>query len=394
MLLRVFGVPIAAGIFVGGVARRAWRQLIIFCGCLAPFFAALAWRVVFPTTVVPPPAISKATASSLGWTITWAYYTSYLSVWKNAVPTRHILWTMLGNNALSVLLGGPANYFLFPGLLRNTTVGRVLVVLVTAGIVAGVVKQARHRGWKPIHYALPFYLATIVLWPYPVTDRFLLPFLPLFAAGLWLEGKHVFKMVGATFASGRVVADKLIAVTIGLLIAVFSSAMAWNYMRGSRKLIVEESRNRSTLTPSKRAAYEWVIDSTPPDTRVIAYEDASVYLYTGRTAMRPIAFTPATLHEPERLEQIVAHMGDVARAIGAQFWIMSDDDFGLEWPQATSSARDYVARLRTVLPEVFRSEDGRVSIYSLDCLRRREDPSCRYANLLLFPPQDYHHADP
>ena len=393
MLLRVFGVPAAAGILVAGMVRRAWWELLFFCGCAAPFCAALAWRIVF-STVVNPPAISKAGASSLGWTVTWAYYTSYLSVWKNAVPTRHIFWTMLGNNALSVLLRGPANYFLFPGLVRDTTGGRVLVVLVTAAIVAGVVKEARHCGWRPIHYALPFYLATIVFWPYPVSDRFLLPFLPLFAAGLWLEGKHLLRMIGATLSRRRAVMDKLMAVTILLVIVVFSCAMAWNYMGGARKLIEEESRNRSSLIPAKHAAYEWLLRSASPDARVIAYEDASVYLYTGRTSMRPVAFTPAALHDPELLERIAAHMGDVPEAIGAQFWIVSDDDFGLEWQEATSEARDYEARLRTALPEVFRSEDGRVSIYSLECPRRREEPSCRAANLLLLPSQGYQHAVP
>jgi hypothetical protein len=392
ILLRIFGIPVAAGILVAGVARRAWRQLFIFCGCVAPFFAVLAWRIVFPA-VVTPPAISKAGASSLGWTLTWAYYTSYLSVWQIGFRTRHIFWTMLGNNALSVLLRGPANYFLFPGLIQDTLGGRVLVVLTTAAIVAGVVKQAHHYGWKPIHYALPFYLAAIVFWPYPITDRFLLPFLPLFAAGLWLEGKHILKMIVATLSSRGALADKLIAVTIALLIAAFSCAVAWNYMGGSRKLIKEEARNRASLIPAKRSAYEWLLRSTSPDARVIAYEDASVYLYAGRSSMRPVAFTPAALHDPELLEEIVAHMGDVPEAIGAQFWMISDDDFGLEWPQATSDARDYEVRLRNALPEVFRSEDGRVGIYSLDCLRRREEPSCRAANLLLFP-QMHQDIDP
>ena len=392
ILLRVFGVPVAAGIFVAGVVRRAWRQLFIFCGCVTPFFAALAWRIVFPR-VVTPPAISKAGASSLGWTLTWAYYTSYLSVWQIGFRTRHIFWTMLGNNALSVLLRGPANYFLFPGLVRDTPVGRVLVVLITVAIVAGFVKHAHRYGWKPVHYALPLNLVTIVFWPYPVTDRFLLPFLPLFAAGLWLEGKHILKMIAATLASRGAMANKFIAVTVAVLIAAFSCAVAWNYIGGSRRLIEEEARNRSSLITAKRSAYEWLLRSTSPDARVIAYEDASVYLYTGRSSMRPVAFTPAALHEPKLLEQIVAHMGDVPEAIGAQFWMISDDDFGLEWPQATSEARDYEVGLRTALPEVFRSEDGRVGIYSLDCLRRAEKPSCELANLLLLP-QGYHDPDP
>ncbi len=148
MLLRVFGVPVAAGIFVAVMVRRAWRQLLIVCGCVAPFFAVVAWRVVFPT-VVTPPAISKAGASSLGWTLTWAYYTSYLSVWKNAVPTRHIFWTVLGNNTLSVLLRGPANYFLFPGLVRDWPqlyFGPILLLTVSCCLFCRF--SLRGSGWR------------------------------------------------------------------------------------------------------------------------------------------------------------------------------------------------------------------------------------------------------
>jgi hypothetical protein len=159
-----------------------------------------------------------------------------------------------------------------------------------------------------------------------------------------------------------------------------------------RKLVAEETR-RSSFGPAKRAAYEWLCHSSSPEAHIIANED--VYLYTERTSMRPIALTTAELYDSNRLQQIVAHMGDVPEAIGAQFWIISDDDLDqVAWPQATFTVRNYLGRLRNSLPEVFRSEDGRVSIYSLDCLRRREEPSCRAANLLLLPPQGYHPADP
>ena len=110
--------------------------------------------------------------------------------------------------------------------------------------------------------------------------------------------------------------------------------------------------------------------------------------------MAPIASNPAAMYDSKLLERIVAHMGDVPEAIGAQFWMISDDDFSLMWPQATSASRNYEARLRDVLPEVFRSADGHVSIYSLDCLRHREEPSCQTADQLLLSPEVYRHADP
>src|SRR5580704_15098335 len=45
LLMRVLGVPIALGIFLAALWRRAWKQAAIYAACVAPFFASLAWRV-------------------------------------------------------------------------------------------------------------------------------------------------------------------------------------------------------------------------------------------------------------------------------------------------------------------------------------------------------------
>jgi hypothetical protein len=142
---------------------------------------------------------------------------------------------------------------------------------------------------------------------------------------------------------------------------------------------------RVALLDEKREVYDWIASSTPSNTRIIAYEDASVYLYTLRVTMPPIVFTTAELYEPARLDQTLNHIADVAEAISADYWLVSVDDFDLESSIAAEKARARMAELRRALPLAFRSHGGRVSIYSLQCVRNQNDPECQSVNRILFP---------
>ena len=200
ILTRVLGVPIAAGIAVAFAARRTWRQLAVFCGCVAPFFGALAWRVIFSHAAVSP--VSGAAASTPGWIQTWTYYTNYLNVWKEGVPNTSVFLAMLQNNALW-LLRAPADYFVSPWPATHTLKGQVLAFVVTGVIVKGILRMVRDRRVRVIHWVLPFYGVTMLLWNFPEGGRFLIPFMPLFAAALWVEIKYLLDMVHAALNGNK-----------------------------------------------------------------------------------------------------------------------------------------------------------------------------------------------
>src|SRR5208282_3497499 len=164
ILMRLFGLPIVLGIVIAGLIRRTWRQLFIFAGCVFPFFAASAWRILFPAIAHSP--ASGPAASSLGWSQTWAYYTNYLAIWKVSVPNGHIFWEMVRNNALNIF-SAPADFFLAPLFIRDTAAGHALVAIVAFAALAGVLRQAAVRGWTPVHYALLPYSAVVLFWSFP-----------------------------------------------------------------------------------------------------------------------------------------------------------------------------------------------------------------------------------
>ena len=385
MLMRVFGVPVAAGILAAMIARRAWRQLTIFSGCIAPFFAALAWRAIFPTVGYPP--VSGNLASSFGWVRTWTYYTSYLAAWKIAVPNTHVLVAMLKNNALAVFCR-PGYYLLFPDFVRETSLWPALVAVVAAAMLGGIVRQAHLHKPKPVHYVLPAYMALMLFWNYPMAERFFIPFLPLFMAGIWLEIKSVLGLVSVAIGDNKSGSETFLAVALGLVIAIFGGAVAFNYVGGTRSLLAEQSRERGELAGEKQATYRWLARSTASKSRIVAYEDASVYLYANRFAIRPITFTTDAFYEHSRLEEELDHLTDVARAIEADYWVFADDDYASEWQAAEHRGRVSTDKVERSVPIVYRSPYGRVRVGYLGCLQHPDSASCGKADRVLFGPPD------
>ena len=376
MLTRLTGIAVVAGILVTAIARRAWRPLFFFCGCVTPFFAVMVWRLIHTSKSQVSAVYGNVYASSLGWTRMWAYYTSYTQYWRLSVPSGSIFWAMLWNN-MNQIVYGISDYFLSPLLVGDAPASRALSTIVTAAIVVGLVRQARRQEVKCAYYVLPFSIAVIALWNYPITERNLLLFLPLFSAGLWIEVKHVFGMLRTVFVVKASTSKRALAGSIGVCILALGGGVAWNYLAGTRTIMAGMGADRVALLDEKRQVYDWITQFTPPSSRIIAYEDASVYLYTGRMSMPPIVFTTAELYEPARLDQTLDHLFDVAGAIRADYWLVSDDDFDREWPLAAQKAHERMAELGRNLPLAFRSRGGRVSIYSLECMKARSDPTCR-----------------
>jgi hypothetical protein len=381
MMTRVLAVPIAAGIVVAFAMRRAWRQLALFSASAAPFFGAVAWQSIFPR--LPTPPVSGAAASSIGWIHTWTYYTSYLNVWKEGVPNASVFAEMLKNNVLA-LVRAPAQYFVPPSLLPGNLQGLVVAGVVTAMTIGGVFRDIRNRGARPIHVVLPFYIFVTLLWNYPTDDRFLIPFLPLFAAGIWIEGKNILKTARAAILGDRVV-EKILAGAFAVILSIFVFTGTVNYVVRSRDRWASESKKRGSLLQEKREAYDWISSVTPPRARVVAYEDADVYLYSQRTAIRPVIFTTADFYDPAQLSRTLDHMTDVARAINADYWIAADDDYGFEWPAAFARGHARMRDIERVLPLVFRSQDDHVRIYSLGCIKNPGSSECQSARGVLFP---------
>ena len=376
-LMRGFGLPVVAGIVAAGLFRRAYRQAALVALLAAPFLAvALLWPAASPM---------PAGADSPGWRQTWLFYTSYGQFWKLSVPRLDVFLAMLGFNLRS-FLEAPASACLFPPPGEGESyAGVLLCVTLSVAILAGVVRQARMKEWKPIHFIFPFYAPIVLTWNYTLMDRFLLLFLPLFYAGLWIEGRHFASMLLTSFRQRGPASQKILAGVLAIGLAVLGIWGVNYYLRGARGRIRVVAARRAALAAEKGQLYDWIRRNTDPGARFIAYEDASLYLYTARQAARPIAFSTEAFYKRDEgvLGRDLTHITDTARHIRARYWVASEDDFHLETGLPMIETR--MSRLKSVLPVVFRSRGGKVELLDLSCIFEPDRRECDAVRPVLFP---------
>jgi hypothetical protein len=374
--MRVVGLAVIAGILAAGALRRAGRQAAISLLAAAPFliftfggtFAAFGSR-----------AAENSPAAEPGWTQTLYYTTSYLKFWRLCVPNFSVFLTMLRLN-VQAFLQQPGGYLVMP-LLPETRAGAAIA------IIAGIVRQARAEEWKPIHFTFVFYTALILPWNYPLMGRFLLLFLPLFYAGLWVEGKYLLGLLGVNLRSGRPLQERILAGVLSLGVAALAVAAVKNYCDGFRPQLTGMSDRRAALLVEKKEGYDWIRRHADPDSTVVAYEDAALYLYTGRISLRPIEFSTEGYYRQDArvIQRDVEHITGAARHVRARYWLMAADDYGVEGVMVIPLLAPRIAELKSALPEVFRSHEGNVRIYDLSCLLEPQNAECRAALPALFP---------
>jgi len=365
VLTRILGFPILLGILVTGIMRRSWRQLATFVLTAAPFVGIAAWNAIFSKKPASP--ITGPAGASLGWRHAWTFYTDYAGIWKVGVPNLHIFWAMLQNNA-GMILRQPADLLLGPTFVRDTMLGRALILTVAVAALAGIVRQGKQRGWKPIHIGLAFYAPIVLLWNYPAVNRFFLPFWPLLVAGVWFEGRRVLQQVKSAMSHSRHVRDKCIAAAVGLVVVALACGVVENVLGGMRRVVKRTSDERRVLLRDKEECYAWIRNNTKPDSRLVAYEDAPTYLYTGREAVRPMIFTTDEFYESDRLNREASHLTDVAQAIGASYWLFASDDYYRDWPAAAALEGSHMSELEKGLPVAFRGSGGTATVRLATCL--------------------------
>jgi hypothetical protein len=375
VLMRTLGLALVLGFAACAIYRRAFRPLAVLTAAAAPFLLLAAHG--FGRAPGPEAA---ASAAAPGWWQTWLYYTSYTGFWKVSVPDFATLAVMVQAN-LGDLLKSPAALCLLPLLGGSKSfAGFLLGVALTAGIWAGVLRQARGLEWKPIHFALPFYIAVIVLWNFSLIDSYMLAFLPLLYLGLRTEARHFFQMVFRVWRERRPAAERALAGGLLLAAAVVGCLAARDYVWGLRPRLRGLVLQRAASSQDREQLYEWIRQNTGVQARFVAYEDARLYLATGRQAMWPLALATGSYYadDASRIERQMLHLTDVARHIQARYWVATDAD-----PEAVQPR---LAALKTVLPLAFRSRAGKVELYDLACLHHPDEPQCEAVRHLVAAP--------
>jgi hypothetical protein len=150
------------------------------------------------------------------------------------------------------------------------------------------------------------------------------------------------------------------------IIVVATLASCWGDLHSLQVRI----ERRAFLINDKHEAYDWLRAHTPPDSRVIAFEHASVYLYSGRQGIRPTTIWPSPA-APENVNAELACMTSSARPVGARYWLVADDDFDLSWPNMRAAALKKEREVAATLPLLFQSHKRMVRIYAISAENSR-----------------------
>jgi 4-amino-4-deoxy-L-arabinose transferase-like glycosyltransferase len=376
--IRMVGVAVVAGILCSILRTKAWSKAYAFTFAAGVAALAISW----PTIIHSAGSASLTTAGEPGWNQLLLNYTDYARFqWSVSIPSIWAFFRLVKLNFM-VLLTSPGAIVAGP----SATWGDRIMAALSAPIWLGMIRQERQPEWRPITYVLILYSAILLIWSYTIPDRFLLPFIPLFFAGLWCELRRLGAMLVAKLQPGPVVGQRILAGSLSLILGSMLAFIAWNYLLEDPKRLQVASAFQLRGLVEREQAYQWIREHTAPEDRFAAWEDATLYLYTGRQALRPIAIRPQAAYADDKLslQQDLSHFCDAPRHVGVRYWFTKDDDFRLEADPEKVTAR--IAEIEAVLPVVFSSTANYVKIFDASCVADVGRPGCRAAAPVLFPP--------
>jgi hypothetical protein len=378
MGLRSVGIAVVAGFFLLALSRRAFRQALLFAAAAAVVFVAESWPTLMHHPVTAS-AVASTSAGGPGWQQLSAYYTSYGVFWRMSVPSVRALFDLARANFLSIV-SSPGSFLVAPLETRWSLISSVL----TVPIGAGIIRQFKNDTWRPIPVVLAIYLAILLVWPW-APERFLLPFLTIFFAGLWIEARRMAPILTANLRRSVPTSQRLIAGALAALLAAVLSYGAWNFFVRDPGRLKLASTSLAANRDQREQAYAWLRLHTDPSARITAYEDAVLYLYTARQSLRPIAFLPESgyMEDQSVLSRDLDHIADAPRYAGARYWLATDDDFYEE--TYSDAIRIRLRQIEGVLPLLFQSADGSVRVHDATCMVESHASGCQAAASVLFP---------
>ena len=375
--LRTIGAAIVAGILLLALRRRAFREAFLLAAVAGTVVAIESWsRLVHLFVGATPVATS---AAEPGWNQVLAYYTDYVGFgWRMGIPSAWALVRFLETSIASLALSpGSIIVGVDEGHMAATALLSVLVWL-------GILRQLKTPEWQGTWYVLIPYCGIVVAW-LPLPERFLLPFLPVFFAALWLETQRLGAMCRTNLRSGVPLLQRALALGFACVFTSVLGFTGWNYIVGDPRDLQRGSGVQAHALEEKKQAYQWIRDNAAPNDRIAAWEDGLMYLYTGRQGLRPFVPLPQDFYMDDResLRRDLAHMCDASHHAGVHYWLVANDDFLVASNIDRIGAR--VAEVVAVLPIVFHSKDDFVRIYDASCMTDLGRADCRSAAPILFP---------
>ncbi len=360
-LARTSGVAFWAGALAWTLWRRDYRKALLFVAGSAPFLVGhFVWTAT--STAPPPPADAP-----LGWVELWAYTTSYADFWRISVPSFDAFTAMMGVNVL-VLVMAPAGLALLEGIHTVTSFFATLAVItLSAGIVSGIVRQAKTTGLRSVHASLVVMTGLGLVWNEPIQWRLLLFFVPLFCAGAWTEGADLLGKIRKTLRSGEPFSQKAVAGAMGLAVLAVGGWTLAERVQGRVDFQINAAAQAATYVDHEEV-YDWVRQNTRPSEVILSYTDARLYLETGRQAAWPLWISLGNSYPgQESMESRFERFFDIAEYLDVRYLVLERGDISKEGAPGEKKLEE----IRQRFPVVLETSNELLRIYDLSSLHRQ-----------------------
>lgn len=377
--LRTIGYVVVVGLLAYILRCREYRRAVVYSLAAAATIGSIllltAHNAPFSADLKIP-----LDRTSPQWERLVAFYTDYVGFqWRMGIPTVGSFFTMVRENCLQLVSSpGP---FLAGAFDRRSW---LLTAGMSAIVLSGVVRQLVKREWQPLTFVAIPYVLVVMLWPFPIMERFLLPFLPLFLLAAVLESKRLLALAIANFRPPASLGNRVLAVGICAILFGYAAFSGWTYLFRDRQQLREAGDAQAKTLDQKKEVYSWVRDHTLASAKVVAYDDVLLFLYSRRQALRPMAILPTAAYSDgaDNLAKDLSHMSDASRQAGATYWLVTKDDFSLEAEREKIATRQN--EITALLPVVFRSSQGFATLYDSSYLLSTARENSKSANTVDF----------
>ena len=358
VLMRLAGAAFIAGFLLALLLRKRWSTAAIFLASCIPAISYFFYQGWFRTPSAPPVPFSAALP---GWQQTWYYFTSYTSFRHFDSPNLSAAGTLFLNQIL-YLFSSVAGYFVAPLSDSNVALWLFSCLAFATLLLLGALRRVGKWHIAPELAVLALYILLLVGWDYVEWTRFLFPFYPLLVVLVASEARRWYALLRG---SGTDWLSRSLLALFLLFAFALAVATGWNYVGTARQSFAEVTRHREATLPERQAAFVWIRSHTQPNDLLITTEYGSTYLFTGRQSINFTVPLPYGVYGKSVLRHDLDHIADVAVALHARYWVISDYDSQTQLRAFEQPLREHLSRLEATLPRAYTTPAGSTRIYDL-----------------------------
>lgn len=251
-------------------------------------------------------------------------------------------------------------------LMPKTELGffsKIATIVAGLFVLSGIARLYREGQMRAYIYYAAFSSAILLVWHFPPNERFTLPLLPLCLAGAIVEARHLLAMVRRVMGEPKL--DQKIAAGLIATAAVVAMAVSiWKHAESGFVLIPTGYEQGRADLAERRKAYTWMGQNLPPAARVVAYDDPTLYLFTGRYSMHRVIPTSYWYREDQAATvQFFKEIDRYAGERGFQYLYVHANDFRRDLGEEEKTAALKAMQQHPGLHRVYQTEHG--TLYEL-----------------------------